>query len=120
MSVEVFDVQSEKVPAINVTEAALAHLRKQLEPRGVFGVRVHLEKAGCTGYKYVIDEVTGLQDDDVAVELDGGLTLCLPSHDLAMLDGMELDFVQEGVNRRLVINNPNAKDACGCGESFSF
>ncbi|MFA5630938.1 MAG: iron-sulfur cluster assembly accessory protein [Porticoccaceae bacterium] len=124
MSVEVFDVQSDRqgavIPAIKVTEAALAHLRKQLEPRGLLGVRVHLEKAGCTGFKYVIDEVADVQDDDLAIELDGGLTLCLPRSDLSMLDGMELDFVQEGVNRRLVINNPNAKDACGCGESFSF
>jgi len=120
MSVEVFDVQSDKVPSVKVTDAALAHLRKQLEPRGLLGVRVHLEKAGCTGYKYVIDEVAEMQDDDVAVELTDSLTLCLPRRDLAMLDGMELDFVQEGVNRRLVINNPNAKDACGCGESFSF
>lgn len=119
MTVETFDI-SNAAPAVTVTPAALAHLRKQLAPKGMSGVRIHLEKAGCTGYKYVIDEVANPAEGDVSVPLDGELTLCLPAHDLPMLNGMELDYVLEGVNRRLVINNPNAKDACGCGESFSF
>jgi iron-sulfur cluster assembly accessory protein len=120
MSVQTFEVRGGTVPAISVTEQALSHLRKQLEPKGLGGVRIHLEKAGCTGYKYVIDEVAAPAADDAVLALAGGLSLCVPVGDLPMLNGMELDYVQEGVNRRLVINNPNAKDACGCGESFSF
>lgn len=119
MSVETFDISS-VVPTVTVTPEAVAHLCKQLAPKGVSGVRIHLERSGCTGYKYVIDEVASPAEGDISVEFDGGLTLCLPASDLPMLNGMELDYVQEGVNRRLVINNPNAKDACGCGESFSF
>jgi len=120
MSVETFDIRSDAAPAVTVTPAAIGHLARQLAPKGLSGVRIHLEKSGCTGYKYVIDEVAAPLDGDVAVELEGGITLCLPAGDLPLLSGMELDFVHEGVNRRLVINNPNAKDACGCGESFSF
>lgn len=122
MSVETYEVgaAASVVPAVSVTAAAAQHLRQQLAPKGLSGVRIHLEKSGCTGYKYVIDEVAGPEADDLVVALDNGLTLCLPPKDLPSLNGMQLDYVQEGVNRRLVINNPNAKDACGCGESFSF
>jgi len=120
MSVETFDFRSDAVAAVTVTAAAVEHLRKQLAPKGLSGVRIHLEKSGCTGYKYVIDEVAQAQEEDVSIALEGGLTLYFPPGDLPLLSGMELDFVHEGVNRRLVINNPNAKDACGCGESFSF
>ena len=120
MSVETYDIHTDAAPAVTVTPAAVGHLRRQRAPKGLAGVRIHLEKSGCTGYKYVIDEVAAPQEGDVTLSLDGGLTLCFPAGDLPQLNGMELDFVQEGVNRRLVINNPNAKDACGCGESFSF
>ncbi|MCK9469015.1 MAG: iron-sulfur cluster assembly accessory protein [Porticoccaceae bacterium] len=120
MSVETFDVRSDAKPAVTVTPAAVGHLLKQLAPKGLSGVRIHLEKSGCTGFKYEIDEVAGPEEGDVAVELDSGLTLCVPASDLPQLNGMELDYVQEGLNRRLVINNPNVRDACGCGESFSF
>ncbi|HLS97822.1 MAG: iron-sulfur cluster assembly accessory protein [Porticoccaceae bacterium] len=120
MSVETYDIHTDAAPAVTVTAAAIAHLRRQLAPKGLAAVRIHLEKSGCTGYKYVIDEVAAPQEGDLTLALGDGLALCLPAGDLPQLNGMELDFVQEGVNRRLVINNPNAKDACGCGESFSF
>jgi iron-sulfur cluster assembly protein len=36
------------------------------------------------------------------------------------LAGTEMDFVREGLNEGFRFNNPNAQDACGCGESVSF
>ena len=38
---------------------------------------------------------------------------------LVYLDGTELDFTKEGLNEGFKFNNPNVKDACGCGESFT-
>lgn len=120
MSVETFDVDTNVQPAVTVTAAAVDHLRRQLAAKGLSGVRIHLEKSGCTGYKYVIDEVAAPEAGDVVLELADGLILALPPADAPTLNGLALDYVQEGVNRRLVLDNPNAKDACGCGESFSF
>ena len=120
MSVETFDIQSDARPRVTVTAAAEGHLFRQLTPKGVAGVRVYLKKSGCTGYMYELDEVDGPQEGDLTIEMDNGLSLFIPARDLPMLNGMELDYVQEGVNRKLVFNNPNARDACGCGESFSF
>jgi iron-sulfur cluster assembly protein len=34
--------------------------------------------------------------------------------------GTELDYVHEVFGSQFQINNPNAKSACGCGESISF
>ena len=119
MSVETFDINQAN-PRVTVTPAAASHLLGQLTPKGLSGVRVYLKKSGCTGYMYEIDEVNGPEDGDVTVAFDDGLNLYLPAGDLPLLNGMELDYVREGVNRRLVFNNPNARDECGCGESFSF
>ncbi len=120
MSVETFDIRGDAAPAVTVTGAAAGHLLKQLAPKGLAGVRIFLEKSGCTGYKYEMAEVAEPEEGDVAIAIGNGLTLWVPARDLPQLNGMELDFVQEGVNRRLVMNNPNVRDACGCGESFSF
>lgn len=120
MSVETFDVQAEARGAVSVTPAAAEHFRRQLAAQDFAGVRLSLKKSGCTGYKYVIEEVAAPEEGDVVTILDNGVQLYLSARDVGALSGMELDYVQEGVNRKLVINNPNAKDACGCGESFSF
>lgn len=125
MSVETFDVQAEAQDAVRVTPTAAEHFRRQLEGRqlageSLAGVRLSLKKSGCTGYRYVIEEVAAAEESDVGVALPNGVQLFLSATDVGALTGMEVDYVQEGVNRKLVINNPNAKDACGCGESFSF
>ena len=119
MSVETFDINNIR-PDVRVTAAAASHLLRHLAPKGLHSVRIYLKKSGCTGYMYEIDEVEGPAEGDLSVEIDDRLTVFVPAGDLPMLNGMELDYVQEGVNRRLVFNNPNARDECGCGESVSF
>ena len=117
MSVETFDVKSELV---TVTPDAAEHFRSSLAGRGYKGVRISVRESGCTGFKYVMDEVeSGVSDDDVEVELANGITLYLEPAALAFLRGTEIDYAQEGVNRTLKFNNPNVTAECGCGESFS-
>jgi len=48
-----------------------------------------------------------------------GVTVVVDPKSLPYLDGTELDFTREGLNEGFKFNNPNVKDACGCGESFN-
>ena len=48
-----------------------------------------------------------------------GVTVIVDPKSLRFLDGTELDFAREGLNEGFKFNNPNVKDACGCGESFN-
>ena len=57
-------------------------------------------------------------DEDLVFESHGVKVLVDPKS-LPYLDGTELDFVREGLNEGFQFNNPNVKDACGCGESFN-
>ena len=117
MSVESFDVKSELV---TVTPAAAEHFRASLAGKGFAGVRISVRESGCTGFKYVMDEVESSgSDGDVAMDLNNGVTLFLEPAALAFLRGTEIDFAIEGVNRNLKFNNPNVTAECGCGESFS-
>lgn len=116
MSVETFEMKQ----VVSVSPAAATHFEKQLKKTGQHAIRLSLKVSGCTGYKYVIDEVQSSEKDDICINLDNGVVLYVDAENLSALRGMEIDYVQEGLNKNLVLNNPNVTNACGCGESFSF
>ena len=62
-----------------------------------------------------VDELT--EDDEVFESK--GVTVVVDKKSLVYIDGTELDFAKEGLNEGFVFNNPNEKDQCGCGESFT-
>lgn len=122
MTVEVFDVPEKQLgkQLITVTEAAAGHLRAQLSRVGKDALRLSVKESGCTGYMYVLEEVTGGQEKDIAVAVDSGMNVYVDSKSVPYLRGTELDLVQKGPNRVLQFNNPNVSVACGCGESFDI
>ena len=77
-----------------------------------------MKKSGCSGFAYVLDFADSINADDVVYEQDG-VKVIVAADSLSFLDGMELDYVREGLNSFFKFNNPNVKDNCGCGESFS-
>jgi len=117
MSVETFDVSSD---ALRVSPGAARHLKQQLEQHGGRGVRISVKESGCTGYMYVMDEVERSEDGDVVMSLDNGLELYIDPASLPVLQGTEIAYEQEGINRSIKFHNPNVTAACGCGESFSI
>lgn len=121
MIVQSFEIDVEKIAgSITVTEAAAQHFLRQTQKTGRNGVRLSLKESGCTGFKYVMDDVDEGGPDDLMKKLDNGVRLYIDPKNISSLQGLEIDYRQEGLNRNLVMNNPNVKDACGCGESFSF
>ncbi|WP_226662675.1 iron-sulfur cluster assembly protein IscA [Microbulbifer aggregans] len=104
--------------AITMTEAARAHVAKQLASRGKgIGIRVGVRTAGCSGMAYVLEFVDQADPEDQVFEA-GAVKLIVDPKSLAYLDGTELDFVKEGLNEGFAFKNPNVKNECGCGESF--
>ena len=116
MSVEKFDLAQ----TITITPAAASHFREQLQRNGGAGVRIGLKKSGCTGFKYVIEEVPAPEENDVTLTLDNGVAIYFSREGAIALRGMEIDYTREGVNQTLKIENPNVTDMCGCGESFDL
>ena len=105
--------------AVTMTEAAAERVRKFLQGRGKgLGLRLGVKTSGCSGMAYVLEFVDDLQPEDTVFE-EQGVKIVVDSKSLAYLDGTELDFVREGLNEGFKFNNPNVKDECGCGESFT-
>jgi iron-sulfur cluster assembly protein len=104
---------------ISMTPAAARHVEKSLAKRGSgIGLRLAVKTSGCSGFAYALEFVDTLNADDQCFETQG-TKLIVDAKSLAMLDGTELDFVREGLNEGFKFNNPNAKNSCGCGESFA-
>ncbi|HET7369430.1 MAG TPA: iron-sulfur cluster assembly accessory protein [Gammaproteobacteria bacterium] len=105
--------------AITLTESAADRVRAYIakEPEAV-GLRLGVRKTGCSGYAYAIDYARDTGADDTVFE-ERGVRIVVDSKSLSMLDGIEVDFVRDGLNQAFKFNNPNVKDECGCGESFS-
>ncbi|HET8706218.1 MAG TPA: iron-sulfur cluster assembly accessory protein [Pseudomonadales bacterium] len=109
------------VPGSNITftQDAVKHLLTQVSEAGAKGIRVAVKPSGCSGYKYVLDAVDKSDSNDVVLHLEGGLDVFVDKESLPMIQGMEVDYVKEGLNRSIQFRNPNVTGECGCGESFS-
>lgn len=104
---------------ITLTESAINRVRDMMNKResGV-GLRIGVVKSGCSGYSYALDYADEVGEADVVIE-QGDVKVVVNEDAVPMLDGMELDFVKEGLNQSFKFNNPNVTSECGCGESFS-
>ncbi len=105
--------------AIQLTDVAANRVLEFLEGRGKgIGLRLGVKTTGCSGMAYVIEFVDDIQADDSVFE-SNGVKIVVDAKSLLFIDGTEVDFAKEGLNEGFQFKNPNAKDECGCGESFT-
>ena len=102
-----------------VTDRAFARLAEINAENGTKALRIAVEGGGCSGFQYEIklDEIAA--GDDLVLEKDGQKVL-IDSISLPFLSNAVIDFTQELIGARFVIENPNATSSCGCGTSFSM
>ena len=104
---------------IHLSDIAASRVKSFLANRGNgVGLRLGVKTTGCSGLAYVMEYVDELQDGDEVFE-SKGVKVVVDKKSLVFLDGTEVDFAKVGLNEGFQFKNPNAKDACGCGESFT-
>ncbi len=105
--------------AIQLSDIAASRVQNFLDNRGRgIGLRLGVKTTGCSGLAYVMEYVDEIQDGDEVFETNG-VKVVVDKKSLVFLDGTEVDFGKVGLNEGFQFKNPNAKDACGCGESFT-
>jgi iron-sulfur cluster assembly protein len=105
--------------AITVTDSAAQRIRSFLEKRGKgVGLRLGVKTTGCSGLAYVLEFADDTNPDDQVFESQG-VKIIVDPKSLVYIDGTELDYGKEGLNEGFKFENPNVKDECGCGESFT-
>ncbi|MEZ4911105.1 MAG: iron-sulfur cluster assembly accessory protein [Saprospiraceae bacterium] len=105
---------------ISLTEGAIKQLKRIFVEQNLtedHGLRIGVKGGGCSGFNYIMGFDVQKDKDDV-YEIDGFKVFIEKSHALYLL-GMEIDWLEGLNNRGFTFNNPNAKETCGCGTSFS-
>lgn len=100
---------------ILLTDNAVKHLKKTIKEGEA--LHISLKVSGCNGYAYVLDVKPTVEENQISVK---GVKLVVEPKFRKQLDFSTIDYKREGINARLVIENPQVKYQCGCGESVSF
>ncbi len=105
---------------ISVSEAAAEQIKRLLGADGkteTHALRLKVVGGGCSGLQYQ------LMFDDQVKEVDtelveSGVRVVVDEKSALYLVGTTLDYVDSLMESGFKINNPNAKNSCGCGNSF--
>jgi iron-sulfur cluster insertion protein len=105
---------------VTLSETAARRLQALSKTEGrPLMLRVAVEAGGCSGFSYRFDLIDKAEPDDLRIERDGSSAV-VDVVSLALLNGSEIDFVDELAGAEFRVRNPNARSSCGCGVSFSI
>lgn len=82
------------------------------------GIRISVQPGGCSGAQYGMAFATEPEGNEMELVANGVRLFVLPEHAM-VLNGVEVDFLDEMMGGGFKIHNPNATGSCGCGKSFS-
>ena len=113
-------MQNLETNSITLTDNASARISNVMNANSDLGssFRVYVTGGGCSGFQYGFKFDSEVAFDDDVIEF-GNFSVLLDSMSYPYLYGSTLDFVENLSGSKFVINNPNAKTTCGCGESFT-
>ncbi len=110
---------------ITFTDAAVSHIKNMLEKtNNSVGFRLSIKKTGCSGYAYVPAIIEQIVSTDLYFTAQQGLPIYIDPACESFIKGVVVDYVADNniglKQKRLVFINPNEKNRCGCGESFTI
>jgi iron-sulfur cluster assembly protein len=104
---------------INITDKAAEKAKNLLKERGTESgaLRVFVAGGGCSGYQYGMTLAQEVEEDDFVLE-HAGVKVLVDPESAPLLEGAEIDYVEDIMKSGFTIFNPNAVKSCACGSSF--
>ena len=106
-----------EMTSINLSGNAVKRIQDLLPGNKSNYFRVYVTGGGCSGFQYGFKFDNDEAFDDDVIEFKD-FSVLIDSMSYPYLYGSTLDFVEDLSGAKFVIQNPNAKTTCGCGESF--
>ena len=107
---------------LSITSKAAEQIKKIMSsaPEGMDSLVIGVDKSGCSGYSYKLDfgNSSDLKNFET-IDKDGAKVLIDPKATMFLL-GSVMDYRKDKLASRFIFDNPNEKNTCGCGESFSI
>ena len=104
---------------VTVTDKAAEKAKQLLAERNVVNgaLRVFVVGGGCSGYQYGMAIARQLEEGDISMDING-VKIVVDEESAPLLDGAEVDYVEDLMKSGFTIFNPNATKSCACGSSF--
>jgi iron-sulfur cluster assembly protein len=104
---------------VTVTDKAAEKAKQLLIERNVAegALRVFVVGGGCSGYQYGMAIARQVEEGDLTMEING-VTIVVDEESAPLLEGAEVDYVEDIMKSGFTIFNPNAVKSCACGSSF--
>lgn len=99
-----------------ITDSAKKYFAKHVKENQYINLK--LKVSGCSGYSTVFDILN--KDDGQKYLIFNGISFAINDKDQESLRDTVIDLKQEGLNSKIVFDNPQAVHHCGCGESFAL
>ena len=109
--------------AITLTEKAASEVKRIISDQQQNGapdkiyLRLRVVGGGCSGYQYGMAISHDREEDDFVME-HNGVTVLVDPESLPLMNGAEIDYVDDIMKSGFTIFNPNAVKGCACGSSF--
>ena len=118
--IDVSTVTRARPAALTLTPAAEARIARLMAaaPADAIGVKLSTPRRGCSGLAYSVDYITEADPLDEKITTEGG-DFYIDAGSVLYLIGSTMDWAEDDFAAGFVFANPNAKGACGCGESFT-
>ncbi|HXK33674.1 MAG TPA: iron-sulfur cluster assembly accessory protein [Dehalococcoidia bacterium] len=109
----------QEVEIVSITDKAAEKAAALLKDRGVEdgALRVFVVGGGCSGYQYGMAIARGTEEGDIIIE-KGGVKVLVDPESAPLMQGAEIDYVDDLMKSGFTIFNPNAVKSCACGSSF--
>ena len=106
---------------VAISESAAQVIARMLDKNGLpgGGLRIGVKAGGCSGFSYVFGWEAAPKESDHVFEGPQGTKVFVDPRSLRVLDGTTLDYDTSLLSKGFIFQNPNAKNTCGCGTSFS-
>ena len=118
MGEDMGDIEERHVVLTETAARRIAILKAQENAEDAF-LRIAVSGGGCSGFQYGLSFDDQRNEDDFVFERDG-VGIVVDEVSLGLLNGAEVDFVEDLMGASFQIRNPNAASSCGCGNSFSI
>lgn len=106
--------------SLTISDAAaqrILYLKKQEKENT--HLRISVTGGGCSGFQYILNLDNQVNSDDYVFEKEGAQVV-IDSASLELIQGSQLDYVEDLIGSSFQIKNPKAQTSCGCGNSFSL
>jgi iron-sulfur cluster insertion protein len=112
------EIEEHRIALTENAARRIAVLRDQERAENAF-LRITVSGGGCSGFQYGFAFDEQRNADDFVFERNG-VAVVVDDVSLGLLNGAEVDFVEDLMGASFQIHNPNAASSCGCGNSFSI